>query len=86
MHKLHIAEWHGAEFERLEGELTTADFFDSDTQRFLPAQAQAWAWCWRHGSFAETRSRQTRHYCQARPSRLVASSSMASAVSRPASS
>jgi hypothetical protein len=41
MHKLHIAEWHRAEFERLEGELTTADFFDFDTERFLPAQAHA---------------------------------------------
>jgi hypothetical protein len=30
MHKLHIAEWHGAEFERLEGELTTSDFFDTE--------------------------------------------------------
>jgi len=29
------------EFERLEGELTTADFFDFDTERFLPAQAHA---------------------------------------------
>ena len=25
MHKLHIAEWHGAEFEQLEGKLTTED-------------------------------------------------------------
>jgi hypothetical protein len=41
MHKLHIADWHKAEFERLEGELTTADFFDFDTERFLPAQAHA---------------------------------------------
>jgi len=41
MHKLHIAEWHGAAFDRLEGELTTADFFDFDTERFLPAQAHA---------------------------------------------
>jgi len=39
MHKLHIAEWHGEQFKRLEGELTTADFFDFDTERFLPAQA-----------------------------------------------
>jgi len=41
MHKLHIAEWHRAEFERLEDELRTADFFDFDTERFLPAQAHA---------------------------------------------
>jgi hypothetical protein len=41
MHKLQIADWHGAEFERLEDELTTADFFDFDTERFLPAQAHA---------------------------------------------
>ena len=41
MHKLHVAEWHRAEFERLEGELTTTDFFDFDTERFLPAQAHA---------------------------------------------
>lgn len=41
MHKLHVAEWHRAEFERLEGELTTLDFFDFDTERFLPAQAHA---------------------------------------------
>lgn len=41
MHKLHIAEWHRAEFERLEEELTTAGFFDFDTERFLPAQAHA---------------------------------------------
>lgn len=41
MHKLHIAEWHRAEFERLENELTTADFFDFNTERFLPAQAHA---------------------------------------------
>jgi hypothetical protein len=41
MHKLHVAEWQRAEFERLEGELTTADFFDFDTERFLPAQAHA---------------------------------------------
>lgn len=41
MHKLHIAEWHRAEFERLEGELTTTDFVDFDTERFLPAQAHA---------------------------------------------
>jgi hypothetical protein len=40
MHKLQIADWHGAEFERLEDELTTADFFDFDTERFLPAQAR----------------------------------------------
>jgi hypothetical protein len=41
MHKLHIAEWHWEEFERLEGDLTTAGFFDFDTERFLPAQAHA---------------------------------------------
>ncbi len=41
MLKLRIAEWHLAEFERLEDELTGADFFDFTREPFLPVQAHA---------------------------------------------
>jgi hypothetical protein len=41
MHKVHLAEYHLREFERLEDALESTDFFDFEREPFLPVQAHA---------------------------------------------